>query len=220
MSYKFELLPTSDITGITDTERQPAGRFSAWLAINQQPIEADVPCGDCNACCRAGYFIHITPSDSAALEHIPAALLFPAPGLAAGHMIMGYNKHGACPMLVDDACSIYEHRPQTCRDYDCRIFTATNIAAGGSNKVSVNEQAARWQFEYTADADRRQQAAVTAAISFLVEHHNLLEKNLLPTNPTQVALLAIKIHPLFVEPDQQTPDDKAAAIAKLIRRSA
>ena len=215
MSNKFELLPILDIT---DTERQPAGRFSAWLAINQQPIEADVPCGDCNACCRAGYFIHITPADTAALKHIPAALLFPAPGLAAGHMIMGYNKQGACPMLVDDACSIYEHRPQTCRDYDCRIFAATNIAAGGNNKVSVNEQAARWQFEYAADADRLQQAAVTSAINFLAEHHGLFAAGLLPTNPTQIALLAISIHQLFLDSTERSPSETASVITEMIEK--
>ena len=35
---------------------------------------------------------------------------------------MGYDERGHCPMLVDGDCSIYEHRPRTCRTYDCRVF--------------------------------------------------------------------------------------------------
>lgn len=213
MNNQFVLLPTLDIE---DTERKPAGHFSAWLTKTQQSSDAEVPCASCNACCRSGYFIHITPHDTDAQKHIPAALLFPAPGLAPGHMIMGYNKQGACPMLVDDACSIYEHRPQTCRDYDCRIFAATNIAAGGSNKVSVNEQAARWQFEYAADTDRLQQAAVTSAINFLAEHHGLFAAGLLPTNPTQIALLAISIHQLFLDSTERSPSKTASVITEMI----
>jgi len=217
MSKQFVLLPTLDIE---DTERKPAGQFSTWLAENQQSGDADVPCGGCNACCRSGYFIHITPQDTDARSHIPGALLFPAPGLAPGHMIMGYNEQGACPMLIDERCSIYEHRPQTCRDYDCRIFTATNIAAGDGVKAEVNEQAARWQFEYAQETDRLKQSAVSAAINFLAEHCALFEQDLLPTNPTQIALLAISIHHLFVEPSPQAPIDKVAAITQLIERNA
>ena len=217
MNKPFALLPTLNIE---DTERKPAGRFSVWLTKNQQSSDADVPCASCNACCRSGYFIHITPHDTDAQKHIPAALLFPAPGLAPGHMIMGYNEQGACPMLIEDRCSIYEHRPQTCRDYDCRIFAATNIAAGDSAKAEVNEQAARWQFEYAQETDHLKQAAVSAAINFLAEHHDLFEADLLPTNPTQIALLALNIHHLFVEPSPPAPIDKAATIARLIERNA
>ena len=30
------------------------------------------------------------------------------------------NKTGGCSMFVDGACSIYEDRPQACRQFDCR----------------------------------------------------------------------------------------------------
>ena len=73
-------------------------------------------------------FIHIQPEETQTLQRIPRALLFPAPGLPKGHVLMGYCDKGQCPMLVDNQCSIYEHRPQTCRDYDCRVFAATGIS--------------------------------------------------------------------------------------------
>src|SRR5689334_12051664 len=90
---------------------------------------SDVPCGACTACCTASQFVHIGPDEADALAHIPAELLFPAPGLPRGHVLLGYDEHGRCPMLVDDGCSIYAHRPQTCRTYDCRVLPAAGVAA-------------------------------------------------------------------------------------------
>ncbi|MFA6001077.1 MAG: hypothetical protein WC828_03075 [Thermoleophilia bacterium] len=41
---------------------------------------------------------------------------------------------GCCPMLIDGGCSIYEHRPLTCRIYDSRVFAAAGIVAGGDDR--------------------------------------------------------------------------------------
>ena len=96
-----------------------AGPFAAWLAGMQASLrgeqDSDVPCGGCTACCRSSQFIHIGPEETDALAHIPAALLFPAPQRPAGHVLMGYDSQGRCPMLTEAGCSIYEHRPRTCR---------------------------------------------------------------------------------------------------------
>lgn len=89
-----------------------------------------MPCGDCTACCTSSQFIHIAPDETETLGHIPDELLFDAPGFPAGHVVLGYDENGHCPMLVDGACSIYAHRPRTCRTYDCRIFPATGIDLG------------------------------------------------------------------------------------------
>ena len=55
-------------------------------------------------------------------------------------------------MLVDDRCSIYDHRPQTCRAYDCRVFAATAI--DNDEKPLIARQARRWRFSYATEADR------------------------------------------------------------------
>jgi Fe-S-cluster containining protein len=73
-------------------------------------------------------FIHISPEETRTIQRIPRELLFPAPGKPKGHVLMGYTDQGYCPMLVAGECSIYEDRPQTCRDYDCRVFAATGIS--------------------------------------------------------------------------------------------
>ncbi|HJV08323.1 MAG TPA: YkgJ family cysteine cluster protein, partial [Acidimicrobiales bacterium] len=92
----------------------PAGRFSTWLA-QLAGGDVDVPCGACTACCTSSQFVHIGPDESETLARIPPALLFPAPGLPKGHVVMGYDERGHCPMFVDGGCSIYEARPRTCR---------------------------------------------------------------------------------------------------------
>ena len=118
----------------------PAGEFSTWLELMEAALaggESDVPCGECNACCQSGHFIHVAADDVDALHHIPGELLFPAPGVDDGTMVMGYNEHGHCPMLIEGRCSIYEHRPRACRIYDCRVFAATGVA---SDKPAVAEQ--------------------------------------------------------------------------------
>jgi Fe-S-cluster containining protein len=146
--------------------RLDAGDFSSWLAGMRAALRgeraADVPCGECTACCTSSQFVHIAPDETDTLAHIPADLLFPAPRMPRGHVVLGYDERGHCPMLVDNRCSIYDHRPRTCRTYDCRIFPAAGI---GPDKPLIARQAARWRFTFPADADRADHQAVQAAAS-------------------------------------------------------
>jgi Fe-S-cluster containining protein len=134
-----------------------AGRFSEWLddlhAALRGDGEAVVPCGACTACCTSSQFVHIAPDETDTLAHVPAELRFPAPGLPKGHFVLGYDERGHCPMLVEGACSIYEHRPRTCRTYDCRVFAATGVEPDPSQPL-IAERVARWQFSMPTDAER------------------------------------------------------------------
>lgn len=138
----------------------PAGDFVTWLGEIGSALsgvgESDVPCGTCTACCRSGQFVHIGPDEAQALAAIPADLLFPAPGLAPGHLVLGYDQHGRCPMLGEAGCTVYQARPRTCRVYDCRIFAATGVVVDEPGKAAIAEQAARWRFSVaSADAQER-----------------------------------------------------------------
>ena len=148
----------------------PAGRFSSWLrrtrSAQTKEHGTDVPCNECNACCRSSYFIHIKPEETRTLTRIPRELLFAAPGLPEGNLLLGYDENGRCPMLFDDKCSIYEHRPRTCRNYDCRIFPATGLGAGDDDKALITQHVQRWKFSYPAERGRRQHSAVQAAAMF------------------------------------------------------
>lgn len=100
-------------------------------------------------------------------------------------------------MFVDGECSIYDDRPQTCRDYDCRIFAATGIEL--TDKPLVVEQTRRWDFDASDELARVQQQALRACAEFLrIQAHNLPPGSV-PTNPTHLAMLAISVHELFIE---------------------
>ncbi len=101
-------------------------------------------------------------------------------------------------MLVDGKCSIYEHRPQACRSYDCRVFPAAGIEAGDNDKELINLRIRRWKFSYPAESDRKEQLAVQAAATFLREHADCFPDGFVPSNPAQLAILAIKVYDVFV----------------------
>jgi uncharacterized protein len=167
-----------------DEEDLAAGDFSAWLREMQGAIRGEhgstVPCGGCTACCTSSQFVYIGPEETDTLAHISASLLFPAPRRPPGSMVMGYDERGHCPMLVDNQCSIYPHRPQTCRTYDCRVFVAAGIEAD-DDKVLIARQARRWSFSYPSERDRQEHDAVRV----LAERTDRL-------NATQVAIVAIE----------------------------
>jgi uncharacterized protein len=152
--------------------------LAGWLADMDAALrggtDADVPCDGCTACCTSSQFVHVGPDETDTLAHIPAELLFPAPGLPTGHVVLGYDERGHCPMLLDGRCSIYEHRPRSCRTYDCRIFTATGVEP---DKPAIAERVARWRF----DADDVDLRAAAASLADAVP------------NPTQRAVRAVRV---------------------------
>jgi Fe-S-cluster containining protein len=158
---------------------------------------AEVPCGACRGCCRSSMFIHIKPEETRTLERIPRALLFPAPGLPSGHVLMGYGDSGQCPMLIDNECSIYDDRPQTCRDYDCRIFAATGVAVDARTQAEIADRVKAWVFDYPNQESREEHSTVKAAAAFLEKNRNLFPPGRLPSYPVQLAVLAVRIYRLF-----------------------
>ncbi len=216
---------------ITSGDQLAAGVFSSWLREVQGAIRGDnasnVPCGTCTACCTASQFIHIAPDETDTLSHIPADLLFPAPLLPRGHLLMGFDQRGHCPMLIDNQCSIYEHRPRTCRTYDCRVFPAAdiylddddndndnsqdytnddndndnNVANVANPKFFIAEQSRRWRFSFPTDNDRLEHAAVIAAASYLSARRNLLNDGRVALDTTHRAVQAIEIHDVFLSRD-------------------
>jgi Fe-S-cluster containining protein len=186
--------------------------------------ESDVPCGGCTACCTASQFVHIGPDEVDALSAIPQELLFPAPGAPRGHVLMGYDERGHCPMLVEGGCSVYEHRPRACRTYDCRIFAATGIEVDEPGKTQVEQRARRWRFEVDGPSDRVRMAALRAAAAYLADRPERLPSGTVPVTATGRAVLALEIHDLFLQRDsdgQVTPVVPQAEVvgAELLRRA-
>jgi len=192
------------------SEELAAGPFAAWLADVQGAIRgehgSDVPCGTCTACCTSSQFVHIAPDETDTLAHIPEPLLFPAPRLPSGHLLMGYDEHGRCPMLIDGACSIYAHRPRTCRTYDCRVFPATGLNVDDDNaKTAIAEQSRRWRFDHPTADDTVLHDAVRAAAAYLVAHPDVHPGDGPPPS-TQLAVMAIEVHDEFRGGAEPEPD--------------
>jgi Fe-S-cluster containining protein len=192
----------------------PAGEFSAWLHSTLLALTTDagaeVPCGTCTACCRSSYFIHIEPDETAALARIPRALLVPAPGLPTGHVVMGYDQDGRCPMLVDDACSIYDDRPRTCRRYDCRVFAAAGLSPDDDGKPLVAVRVREWRFEHATGRDEREHAAVRAAAAFLRAHPESFSDGAVPRSAGDLAVAALHVHQVFLGGEPSVDEVRAA----------
>ncbi len=207
-----------------------AGDFGDWLthmrAALRHEADADVPCGDCCACCATSHFVHISPDETDALAHVPPELLFRAPGLPDGHVLLGYDERGRCPLLDDGGrCTIYEHRPLTCRTYDCRVFTAAGIPA---DRLEITERAARWRFDLAAPGDPEVLAAVQAAAAWIPAHAAAFPGGEVPDDPAQLAVLAVRVAAVFlpggpgVTGGREAPagSDDAAIAAAIVRLAA
>ncbi|NPV91020.1 MAG: YkgJ family cysteine cluster protein [Firmicutes bacterium] len=192
-----------DVKDMTNLHDLPAGGFSSWLRRTRSALARgdgmEVPCGGCSVCCRSSYFIHIRPEEGETLSRIDKKLLFPAPGLPRGNVLLGYFEEGSCPMLVDDRCSIYRHRPATCRGYDCRVFAAAGIEAGGEDKALITRQVQRWRFSYPTQRDRDRHEAVKAAAGFLREREECFPPGTVPKNEAQLAVMAVKVYRVFMK---------------------
>ena len=178
----------------------PAGAFGAWLEQMKSALrheaDADVACGDCSACCSTSHFVHVGPDERDALAHIPRELLFAAPGMPAGHLVLGYDDRGRCPLLDDGGrCTVYEHRPLTCRTYDCRVFAAAGIDA---DREEITRRARRWRFDSPAPRDRDEHAAVRAAARFVRDNAAAFPGGAVPDDPAQLAVLAVKVAGVFL----------------------
>ena len=195
-----------------------AGPFGSWLTQARASLRGnggvDVPCGDCTGCCTSSYSVQLRPEDERAAAKIPVRFLVHAPGFPSAHMTMRALPDGTCPMLHAGRCSIYRERPQTCLDYDCRIFTAAGILAGGADKAVINRRVREWRFTYPTEADRRAHDAVLAAASFIQERRASFPGRI-PTAPMGIAVLAIKAYGIFLDPQTQTMSHAEIALAIL-----
>jgi hypothetical protein len=187
------------VTERPDSARLPAIAFSAWLRSAQAALAeeqpADVPCGECNACCRTSHVIHVRPEERRARAVIPPRFLLPAPGLPPGNLVLGYDRKGCCPLLVRGRCTIYADRPLACRTYDCRIYAAAQVPA---DRPAIREQVERWRFSHPSREDHDRHAAVRTAARFVREHEGCFASEDARREPLRVATLAIAVHESFL----------------------
>ena len=200
-----------------------AGSFDTWLqtilASFKTGAEIDVPCGECRGCCSAGRFVHLLPSDKPAIQAIPKQLLLRAPGMPKGHAVMGYLDGGICPMLKARDCSIYSSRPSTCRTFDCRVLAATGLTIEGKWNERINERVQAWRFTFTSEDGRRRHKAIQDTATFIKQHAAVFPSGRAPAQATTLAVLAIKVHSVFLATNNlSNPVEIANAIVTESRR--
>lgn len=89
------------------------------------------PCRQCIArCCRQEYTgwpfaVELVAEDSDRFDE------YAVYNATVNAYVLPYNEHGVCHYLTEDnRCRIHEHRPQTCRAFDCTrgniIFVSRN----------------------------------------------------------------------------------------------
>jgi Fe-S-cluster containining protein len=181
--------------------------------------QADVPCDGCVGCCVSSYAIPLRSTDRVALDTVPNRYLHlpTAGGLAR----MQHRDDGTCPMLEAGRCSIYADRPQTCRDYDCRIYTATGLLPDGERPV-IRERVLEWRFDCIDREENVQRDALQRAARFIREHANLFPPALRAQSAAAAAVLAVKTWPVFANekgdrPADPSPDELVRRVLEAVR---
>jgi Fe-S-cluster containining protein len=196
-----------------------AGELTRWLEETRQAREedtgVDVPCGECDACCRSWLFILVTPHDTAARAKIPPELLTASPGMPEGYEVMSPDEEGRCPMLKPAGCAIYEDRPLTCRQFDCRMFAAADIYP--PDRPRITERARRWRFFYEDSQAERLHEGIRDAAVFLRANEERFWARIVPEHEAQLAPMAISLGDLFLSP--RTDEERVKDIeAKVLDR--
>jgi hypothetical protein len=120
-------------------------------------------------------------------------------------------------MLVAGACSIYEDRPRTCRTYDCRVFAAVAVEPDPETQPEIAARTRRWRFTVETPDERERIGAAARAAIWLRAHATELPDGIAPVNPTQLAVLAVEVHDLFLAPPEPDPAGIVAAVDRLRR---
>ncbi len=193
--------------GAGDDGPLAAGDFSTWIVDMQGAIRGDraseVPCNGCTACCTSSQFVLVEPDEADALAHIPVELVFPAPRMPPGHVVLGYDARGALPDARRRPVLDLRAPPAACRTYDCRIFPAAGVEVdeGDRDKAAIALRARRWQFGFPTADDRFRHEATHRAARFLTAHPECLPGGSVPS-PTGIAVLATEIYELFLHTDE------------------
>jgi len=198
-----------------------AGEFGAWRRAMAAALRGDggtdVPCGSCVGCCSGSWPIALRTDDAVVLPRVPADYVIEVAGAPPGVRYMGYRPDGTCPLLEAGRCTVYAHRPQTCRDFDCRLFAAAGLASAGANKSLIDARIAAWRFQYATDDEVAIHRAMCDAAAFLVACGGEAGAVRLPTTPVAIAGLAFKAYDVFLEAADATPETRARRLLERAR---
>lgn len=123
------------LTNLTDLNLISQYFSDRWLAFVYGKSTGQ--CETCHGCCRSDYIIGLSKKEAQEIPHT----------LVDGHAAIIPDENGVCPFLVDNACSIYEKRPQSCRQFDCRDLAFAGLLVheddGNAGAKEMNESIER-----------------------------------------------------------------------------
>lgn len=90
------------------------------VLVGRRPAPAKVPCNGCRECCYHGR-VDVHPDWGDDMTHLAVERD------DAGDYWLQKAADGACVHLGEGGCTIYEHRPRSCRAYDCRIYSLCGV---------------------------------------------------------------------------------------------
>jgi uncharacterized protein len=202
-----------------EPEHVDAGPFGEWLATMRAVLRGErgaaVPCGSCIGCCVSSYPIPLRPEDVRARAEVPEAFLL-GRTVSGERWLMGFREDGRCPFMNERRCDIYPDRPQTCRDYDCRIYAAAGLVPDG-NRAVIEQRVREWEFTFTSDVQRAEAGAVRRAARFVRANAALFPAGVRAGSATAAAVLAVKTYPLFLAEDAAPPEQLVRRMLELAR---
>jgi len=190
--------------------RLDAGSFGEWLAEMRGVLRGErlaaVPCGECVGCCISSYPIPLRRQDRLARAQVPEQHLIGA-AKPDEDWLMGFREDGSCPFLEQRACSIYADRPQTCRDYDCRLYAAAGLVPDG-NRAAIEQRVRAWEFRFGSERERSEAEAVRSAAQFILANAAQFPPAMRAGSATAAAVLAVKTYALFLGQESVHPAEE------------
>jgi len=113
------------------------------VSITTDEVIEDVPCDGCTKCCET-LAPYLTPEEISSGKY-PLSFTQPDDALLnfdseAGPVVTIFRKpSGGCGMFVDGKCSIYDDRPKSCRQFDCRKGHHPKLIEFAKEKFNINE---------------------------------------------------------------------------------
>jgi Fe-S-cluster containining protein len=107
---------------------------------SNEPI-SDVPCGTCTKCCEL-LSPYLTPEEMnsglypISLTNPNEQQMLENPNVGPT-VTMFKNRSGGCAMFIDRKCSIYDYRPLSCRQFDCRKGHHPKLLAVAKEKFGI-----------------------------------------------------------------------------------
>lgn len=135
----------------------------------EKPI--DVPCGECNSCCK-GMDISLDPNfDDCSLYK---GLVPTGPLDLECDWKLPMDDNRLCGYFVDGKCSIYSKRPHCCKTFDCRLMIFIYREVGHtvwqhtdvSWKNLIEETDAHWD---VGKQDKRERSNINTFIHLLLD---------------------------------------------------